>query len=161
MNEAFLALGGNLGDRTANLQLAIHELKSHSILIRQQSSIYETEPWGMNSTAHFLNQCISIKTTLNAQELLSVCLDTEKKMGRQRKSNQYESRIIDIDILLFNQEIINEKDFEIPHPRLHLRKFVLVPLAEIRPKFQHPVFKKSIQELLNECKDAGAVTKIE
>ncbi len=159
MNEAFLALGGNLGDRSANINAAKNELKSHSIIINRQSSIYETEPWGMNSSLKFLNQCIYIKTFYSASELLSTCLEVEKKLGRQRKTSEYMERSIDIDILFFNHEIIFDKNIEIPHPRLHLRKFVLIPLVEIEPELQHPVFKKCIRELLEDCNDNCGVAR--
>ena len=107
------------------------------------SSVYETEPWGFESDNEFLNMVLCVETDLSPSGLLGRILMIESQLGRIRCENQYSSRNIDIDILLYNNEIVNEAALEIPHPRMHERRFVLVPLAEIAPELIHPVLKKS------------------
>jgi 2-amino-4-hydroxy-6-hydroxymethyldihydropteridine diphosphokinase len=159
MNVAYLLLGGNLGKRVENLSLAQKFLTNEGLNILTASSIFETAPWGMNSTTYFLNKVIGVECNLSVMELLNTCLKVEKMMGRQRSSEHYQSRIIDIDILFFNDEVILTEELKVPHPRLHERRFVLVPLSEIAPKFVHPVLKKTTEELLQICKDQLEVKK--
>ena len=158
MNTAFLLIGGNLGERSENLQRAREGIQHHCGVIRRLSSIYETEAWGKTDQPAFLNQALEIETALNAKQLIRRILKLEKAMGRERKE-KYGPRIIDIDILLFNQEEHNYSFLKIPHPELQNRRFALVPLAEIAPGFQHPVLKRSISELLEECPDTLEVKK--
>ena len=160
MNVAYLLLGGNLGDRLHNLILAENFLVSEGINILQASSIFETAPWGMNESPFFLNKVIVVEINYTADVLLNICLKIEKMMGRERNSGNYQSRIIDVDILFFNQEIIFSEDLKVPHPRLHQRRFALVPLCEVAPKLVHPVFKKTLEELLQMCEDKLEVKKI-
>jgi len=127
-------------------------------LIRS-SSIYETEAWGKTDQPSFLNQALEISTSLNARQLMRKILKIEKEMGRIRKE-KLGPRIIDIDILLYENEIHDLRFLKIPHPEMQNRRFVLVPLAEIDPTLQHPVFKKTIAELLEECPDNLEVKKI-
>lgn len=160
MNVAFLCLGGNIGNRTLALQTAIEQIELKVGAILQKSSIYETEGWGVENHKPYLNQCIVITTTLTSEALLKQLLLIEKELGRIRNTTHtYEPRNIDIDILLFNDDIIETNELIVPHPRLHLRKFVLIPLAEIAPKMIHPLLHKNITELLNECNDTGSVLK--
>ena len=120
-------------------------------MIEQKSSIYETEPWGFDSFNNFLNQVILVQTRLVARQVMDNLLEIEQRMGRKRiDSKRYTDRLIDLDILLFNDEIINEEGLHIPHPKLHTRAFVLKPLAEISNKTIHPRFNKSIMQLLSE-----------
>jgi len=153
MNEVFLCLGGNLGNRTQNLNTAKALISEVCGKITKESTIYETEAWGSSSNNKFLNQVIKIKTRTSAPELMKHMLQIEKQLGRKRGKNKNSDRTIDIDILFFNSEIIESEDLQVPHPRLHLRKFVLLPLNQIAPKFIHPVFKKTIAQLLDECTD--------
>lgn len=160
MNTAYLLTGGNIGDRKQNLKEAANALSKEAGNIMALSGIYETAAWGKTDQPLFLNQCAGIETTLPAMELLRVIMEIEKRMGRFR-DGKYGPRIIDIDILLYNDDIIEEPSLQIPHPRLVNRRFALVPLNEIAPKVIHPVFKKTIGELLLECRDTLPVKKLE
>jgi 2-amino-4-hydroxy-6-hydroxymethyldihydropteridine diphosphokinase len=159
MNKAYLLIGGNLGDRQQNLETARTLINEHCGTITNASSIYETGAWGNNDQPAFLNQVVELETKYNAKQLIRRILKTEKNMGRVRKE-KYGPRNIDIDILLFNDEQHNYSFLNIPHPELHNRRFALVPLAEIAPDAMHNVFKKTISELLEECKDDLFVRKI-
>ncbi len=158
MNIVFLCLGGNLGNREANLSLAIAEIKQQCGKISAQSSIYQTEAWGSSSQLKYLNQVIQIQTAYSPEQLLKTLLSIEKSFGRERISNQNADRTIDIDILFFNDEIIETNILQIPHPRLHLRNFVLQPLKSINEDFFHPKLKKTIKELALQCTDSLKVT---
>jgi 2-amino-4-hydroxy-6-hydroxymethyldihydropteridine diphosphokinase len=159
MNKAYLLIGGNLGDRMQNLETARQLIGEHCGTITNTSSIYETEAWGNSDQPSFLNQAVELETKYNAKQLIRRILKTEKNMGRVRKE-KYGPRLIDIDILLFNDEQHNYTFLNIPHPELHNRRFALIPLAEIAPDAVHNVFKKTINELLEECKDDLSVRKI-
>jgi 2-amino-4-hydroxy-6-hydroxymethyldihydropteridine diphosphokinase len=154
MNEVFLCLGGNIGNREGNLYRAISMIAKLCGQLITSSSIYETEAWGSNSNLKYLNQVVQIRTKMLPAELLQALLGIEFELGRHRKSNQNADRTMDIDILFYNDEIINLPDIQIPHPRLHLRKFVLIPFSEINEGFLHPQLKKSINQLLLECPDS-------
>lgn len=127
--------------------------------ITAASSLYTTAAWGNTSQADFLNQVLIIETTLTATKLLKSVLAIEKKMGRVRTIKNA-PRIIDIDILFFNNEMVQQKNLVIPHPEIQNRRFVLTPLAELMPAFVHPILKKSINQLLIACKDSLNVQKI-
>jgi 2-amino-4-hydroxy-6-hydroxymethyldihydropteridine diphosphokinase len=153
MNVAFLGLGGNLGDRMGNIAKVPDALKHSRIEIVESSQIYETEAWGSVSEKKYLNQVIKIQTALSLTELFEETQEIERKLGRKRTAHQNADRTIDIDILFFNADVFSEKNIQVPHPRLHLRKFVLIPLAELDKDFIHPVLKKTISHLLNLCAD--------
>lgn len=159
MNKAFLLTGGNLGDRKKNLQRAHELLAEYCGKIIKLSSVYETAAWGKTDQPNFLNQVCEIETRLLPESLMQEILKIENLMGRKRHE-KYGPRIIDIDILFYNEEIINEPALKIPHPELQNRKFVLMPLAEIAPGLQHPIFKESISGLLAKCPDQLNVNKI-
>ena len=159
MNKAYLLTGGNMGDRQKNLETTYERIEQECGNIVSASSIYETAAWGKKDQPSFLNQVIEIQTGLTPRKLLKKILNIEKQIGRVRKE-KYGPRIIDIDILLFNDEIHNYTSLKIPHPEMQNRRFVLVPLAEIAPGIIHPVFKKTIAELLAICPDELAVKKI-
>lgn len=137
-NSAFLSLGTNMGDRYANLKAALHLLRStDEIVIDKVSSIYETAPVGYTDQPAFLNMAVQVRTSLTAEKLLEVCLSVEQKLGRVREF-KWGPRIIDLDILLYNQDNIKSEKLIIPHPRMHERAFVLVPLIEINPAICFP-----------------------
>ena len=159
MKPVFLGIGTNLGEREENLRKAIKLIEEHIGSITEESSVYETEPWGFQSETSFFNMVIKIETNLTPSGLLGRILMIEAMMGRLREGQGYKSRIIDIDILFFGSRIFENKILKIPHPRIQERRFVLVPLSEIAADLLHPVFKKSIKELLQECKDKSKVLK--
>ncbi len=158
MNKAVLLLGTNVGDRPGNLERATAEITRVLGKVVQQSSIYETAPWGNINQENFLNSVIVIQSEMKAEEMMQNILTIEEKMGRMRMI-KWEPRIIDIDILFWGDEIIFTKNLIVPHPNLHERKFTLVPLAELMPGFIHPVLKKSVSDLLVELNDTLEVTK--
>ncbi len=154
MQTSYLLLGSNLGDKEAHLHSACGLINCRAGRISDHSSIYLTEPWGFDSTDVFLNQAIKIETNLKPGELLAVALNIESQLGRRRNgSSGYSSRVIDIDILFYGNQIIRTESLTLPHPQLHNRRFALMPLWEIAPDLIHPVFFKSIFQLLNECND--------
>jgi 2-amino-4-hydroxy-6-hydroxymethyldihydropteridine diphosphokinase len=153
MNKTYLLTGGNEGDRSEALENAILQLESYAGKITARSAVYETAAWGRTDQPPFLNQALELNTTLEPLALLGVLLKIEEKMGRVRKE-KYGPRIIDIDILLFNQQVLDLPSLKIPHPELPNRRFALLPLAEIAGEMAHPVLKKTIRELLKECQDS-------
>jgi 2-amino-4-hydroxy-6-hydroxymethyldihydropteridine diphosphokinase len=158
MNVAYLCLGGNIGDREKALTLALLKINETVGNITAQSNIYETEAWGVENQQAYLNQCIEIHTNYKSLELIDILLAIEKELGRERGiSETYLPRTIDIDILFYNQEIIEQPKLLVPHPRLHLRKFVLIPLQEIASNYLHPLLNKTIFNLLSECEDTSDV----
>jgi len=159
MRTAYLLIGGNLGNREDNLQKATLLIIEQCGALTACSSIYETAAWGIADQPSFLNQALEISTSLNARQLLRKILKIEKEMGRIRKE-KLGPRIIDIDILLFENEIHDLRFLKIPHPEMQNRRFVLTPLAEIDPELMHPVLKKTIAQLLEECPDNLEVKKI-
>ena len=159
MRTAHLLIGGNLGNRKENLSKAVSLINEQCGPLTGSSSIYETEAWGNTDQPSFLNQALEISTSLTARQLMRKVLKIEEVMGRVRKE-KLGPRIIDIDILLFENEIHDLRFLKIPHPEMQNRRFVLVPLAEINSTLQHPVLKKSIAELLEECPDNLEVKKI-
>ncbi|MFU8843203.1 MAG: 2-amino-4-hydroxy-6-hydroxymethyldihydropteridine diphosphokinase [Bacteroidales bacterium] len=154
MNDTYILLGGNSGDREMLLREAIRLIADEAGHISRQSSIYETEPWGFLSDSPFLNQAILLHTGFGPEVLLSKLLSIENKLGRKRASSGYVSRTIDLDILLFNDEIISSKKLQVPHPRLQLRRFAMVPLDEIAGDYIHPVFLTTIHQLALDCPDS-------
>jgi len=157
--EAFIGLGTNLGNREENLRKAIDKINMQAGEVVSSSSIYETEPWGFSSKDHFLNMVIGIKTSLKPVDLLKQLLKIEMEAGRVRGTERYSSRIIDIDLLLYGNEIINKPYLKVPHPLIQERKFVLVPLCDIAAEMIHPVLKKTFAALLEECRDESDVKK--
>lgn len=159
MTEVYLSTGGNIGNRLNYLSKAKKEIQKRCGRILQQSSIYETGAWGMENQKSFLNQVLKIETMLEPEQILKSILQIEKELGRKRQL-KYGPRTIDIDILFFNDEVINLQGLKIPHPQMQNRRFVLVPLNEIAPDKIHPVFKKNLSQLLAECADPLTVNKL-
>ncbi len=158
MKKVYLGLGSNLGDRIELLRKAIRMINEAAGKVVALSSVYETEPLGLESGGDFLNLVLSLETDLSPSGLLGRILMIESKLGRVRCETRYTSRTIDIDILLYNNEIIEKEALSIPHPRLHQRKFVLMPLTELVPGLVHPVSGKTVTELLDSCSDTSKVT---
>jgi len=159
MRTAYLLIGGNLGNRKENLAKAVSLINEQCGSLTRSSSIYETEAWGNTDQPSFLNQALEISTSLTARLLMRRVLWIEEEMGRVRKE-KLGPRIIDIDILLFENEIHDLRFLKIPHPEMQNRRFVLVPLAEINSSLQHPVLKKTIAELLEKCPDNLEIKKL-
>ncbi|GAC1383773.1 MAG: 2-amino-4-hydroxy-6-hydroxymethyldihydropteridine diphosphokinase [Ginsengibacter sp.] len=159
MNEAYIILGGNLGDISVNLTTARESIEEKAGVIKNKSGLYRTAAWGKTDEPSFLNQVIQIETPLSPNSLLDILLQIELKMGRVRTIKNA-SRIIDIDILFYNDEIINSSNLIVPHPEIVNRRFVLVPLNEIARTLIHPVLKIAVSELLKNCKDELPVDKL-
>lgn len=158
MNIVYLLIGGNMGERMANLAAARNRINIDCGRITASSSIYETEAWGYKEQPAFLNQALAIETSLEAEKLMEEILKIEMALGRKR-AIPLGPRIIDIDIIYFNDEIFNSINLTIPHPSMADRKFVLTPLVEIAPAFIHPILLKTNQVLLKECGDSSVVYK--
>lgn len=160
MNDIYLLTGGNLGNRADNLAAALLLIEQYCGRIVQRSSVYETAAWGMINQPDFYNQVLHVKTGLTAQQLMHKVLEIEEHMGRTREIKMG-PRIIDIDILFYNNDVVNMPGLIIPHPRLQDRRFALLPLTEIAADYIHPVFRKTVVQLLDECTDTLNVHKIE
>jgi len=163
VNTVYLLLGGNEGDVKHKFMFACELIEQRIGKLLVKSPLYQSEAWGFSSTALFLNQVIVIDTHLNEEVVLNHILSIEHELGRKRQSNskEYQNRTIDIDILFFNNLICETPFLAIPHPRLHLRKFTLCPLNDIAPALVHPVFQKTIEELLAICPDTSEVFRTE
>ena len=158
MNKAYLLIGGNLGNREKNLTAARFMIDQQCGNISKPSSLSQTAAWGKQDQPFFLNQALEVFTPLNARQLMRRILKTEKMLGRTREE-KFGPRLIDIDILLFNDEIHNYPLLKLPHPELANRRFALVPLNEIGGEIIHPVLNKTIAKMLEDCSDPLPVTK--
>ena len=159
MHIIYLLTGSNIGDSELNLLKASKFIHQQIGKVVAASHVYKTEPWGNKDQQVFLNQVLKIETQLEPKQLLKTILEIENQMGRDRKI-KWEPRIIDIDILFYDDQIIDEENLQIPHPLLHERRFTLVPLNEIASSFIHPKLNKSISQLLKICADTGIVEKL-
>ena len=159
MNIVFLLLGGNLGDRQLLMQTAVTNIAERVGPILKKSALYETQSWGKTDEPDYLNQVIFLKTELSADKVLNEILEIETGMGR-RRYEKWGSRLIDIDILFYNDDVIKKEGLEIPHPELHKRRFTLEPLAEIAPALVHPLLNKTISELKKDLTDSLIVKKL-
>lgn len=161
MIKAFLSLGSNIGDRYKLLSRAIRYINVGIGHIIDLSGVYETEPWGFETEDKFLNMAVEIITDYTPVEVLRKCQEIEEKLGRERPAGEsYTSRPIDIDILLYSNEVIDNPDLVIPHKHLTGRRFVLEPLSEIAPEYVHPVLNQTIKELLKQCPDDKDVNQL-
>lgn len=157
--EVYMLLGSNLGEREQVLKQALVLIEKEIGLIFATSALYETEPWGNKDQPAFLNLALGVQTQLSALNVLYKALDIEKQLGRVRLEH-WGSRIIDIDLIFYGQEIINIKDIlTIPHPEMQKRRFVLQPLNEIAPAYLHPVLKRTVKDILESLSDDTAVNK--
>ncbi|WP_163716373.1 2-amino-4-hydroxy-6-hydroxymethyldihydropteridine diphosphokinase [Mangrovibacterium lignilyticum] len=160
MAKLFLLLGGNLGNKEQIFSQARKRLQEELGAISQLSSVYETEPWGFESEDLFWNQVVVIETALMPKEVLVHTKAIELELGRIRKAARYSSRLIDIDLLFYDDLVLHEPNLELPHPRMIDRRFVLEPLAEVAADFLHPVFKQNIVSLLEDCGDQLQVKRL-
>lgn len=156
---SFILLGSNMGNREELLNEAIEQIELRCGKLVLKSSLYESEPWGFDADIYFLNQAIAIESVLSPHDLLNELLTIEAELGRKRKENHigYESRPIDLDIIYYEDIINRDEDLILPHPRLHLRRFVLMPICEIAPDFIHPILHETNSGLLERCEDHSEV----
>ena len=158
MNTAYLLIGGNVGDRAANLQTALRRIAETCGTITSTSSLYETAAWGNTNQPSFYNQAVVVNSTLSPEALMDQLLDIELEMGRIR-TQKYDPRTIDLDILMIDDLVLNTEKLTIPHPQMQNRRFALLPLAEVAPTLIHPLFDQSIEVLLQNCPDTLDVQK--
>lgn len=161
MATATLLLGSNRGNRVEILEKALHRIDSEVGELRKVSSLYESEPWGFDDEIQFLNQVLIIDTPLGPKPLLKKLLQIEALLGRKRNgaTSVYSGRPIDIDILFYDDLVINDPTLQLPHPRMHNRMFTMIPLAEVAPDLLHPVLKKPVSYLKMSCPDKLNVRK--
>ena len=179
MKDIFILLGSNRGDRQDFISRACGMIEDRAGAILKKSALYESEPWGFDDATPFLNQVVEIETTLLPGDLLEELLTIEVKLGRIRPIDgcgcgipslplnaeasgddpipSYAGRTIDLDILFYGQQLVFTDNLMIPHPRLHERRFTLVPLNEVAPEFEHPLLKKTISRLLHDCRDKSDI----
>jgi len=160
MTGIYLLLGSNLGKKAEYLAEGTKLIREYIGAVSLESSIYHTEPWGVSNAPDFLNQVLWVNTSLKPHETLKKMLGIESTLGRER-TKAYQNRTLDIDLLYFDNEIIQDSNLTIPHPRISERMFVLKPLVEIAPDFVHPVFGLTNQQLLIECTDSLQVTMLD
>ncbi len=155
--ECYLSLGSNLGDRLGYIRKAADSIsKISGVTVARLSSVYETDPFGVTNQPRFLNTAVGLTTSLPPSELLGALKATETSLGRVRRE-RWREREIDIDIVFYDQMLLESDELTIPHPGAHLRRFVLLPIAEIAPEFIHPVFNKSVRQLLDACGDKSEI----
>ena len=158
--SVFILLGSNLGDRQLLVSQACSMMEERCGRIVSKSRLYESEPWGFKSEHWFLNQVVVLDTEMSPDDLMDALLAIEKELGRDRTTPHegYVSRPMDLDILYWGEDLIVEKQHVIvPHPRLHKRRFTLLPLCDVAPDYVHPILKKTNRQLLDECQDEGIV----
>jgi 2-amino-4-hydroxy-6-hydroxymethyldihydropteridine diphosphokinase len=160
MHQVFLGIGGNLGNKYDNLTKVLLLIENELGAIRKKSSVYETSPWGFQAEDNFWNMVVQIETRITPNEFLQKIKTIEQEFGRKRQTGNYSSREMDIDILYFDDLIVENERLKIPHPHIHERLFVLVPLAEIAPELKHPKFQKTSFQLLESCTDKSEIKKL-
>jgi 2-amino-4-hydroxy-6-hydroxymethyldihydropteridine diphosphokinase len=157
--EGFIGLGSNLGEPISQISLALRQLNERTVLVKQVSSLYRTEPVDAPAEAWFTNAVARVASSLDPPELLTICHEIEMLQGRER--NEYHGpRTIDLDLLMAGDAPVEDSALILPHPRLHLRRFVLVPLVEIAPEWKHPLLGLTARELLERCGDESSVVRI-
>ncbi|MCB0640504.1 MAG: 2-amino-4-hydroxy-6-hydroxymethyldihydropteridine diphosphokinase [Phaeodactylibacter sp.] len=152
----YIGLGSNLQDRIGQLARAVKAIETQIGPVLERSSIYESEAWGLEAQDNFMNAAIEVRSALDPRAILDRLLAIELQMGRRRKE-KWGPRLIDLDLLFYQDRIIQEADLVVPHPQLHLRNFVLIPMLEIAPDWVHPIYQRSIEELYWQAPDAGEV----
>lgn len=158
MKEVILGLGGNEGDVIDTLTKTIVKIEQQLGYVHLKSSLYQTEAWGVENQPDFINMVIAVQSSLSSEDVLSCCLSIEQDLGREREGKEkWHQRVIDVDVLFYEDKVIKTDSLTVPHPFIQERNFVLFPLAEILPNRQHPALKKTFLELKNESKDAQQV----
>jgi 2-amino-4-hydroxy-6-hydroxymethyldihydropteridine diphosphokinase len=157
--KVYLGIGSNLGNREQNLENALQAMAQRAGNLVAVSPVYETEPFGFDSHDQFLNIVVVIETALTPYKILDQIRIIENGLGRKGETEKYISRTIDIDLLFYENQIIDSAELIVPHPRMHERKFVLVPFCDIAPEFIHPVLNRSIREILETSRDKSIVKK--
>ena len=162
MTRCYILFGSNQGDKAALLEQACNLINNRCGMLVERSSAYVTEPWGFEAEEWFLNELLVVETELEPDELMDRMLEIEKGLGRVRHPGQkgYSSRTVDLDILYYGNLIVDTEKVTAPHPKLHLRRFALLPLCELIPDFLHPIFNASQKELLQNCPDTSTVQQL-
>ncbi|MGE0560848.1 MAG: 2-amino-4-hydroxy-6-hydroxymethyldihydropteridine diphosphokinase [Flavobacteriales bacterium] len=160
MSSLILGLGGNQGNVLDTFQEVEYLISNEIGIILKRSSDYQTEAWGNTHQPDFFNKVIQIETNLSVQDCLKKVLEIEQQLGRVRTKQKWTERVIDIDILFYDDVVINQEELVIPHPYIQDRNFVLFPLVEIYPNFLHPTLNKTVNELLKNCEDLLGIKKI-
>ncbi|NTU41690.1 MAG: 2-amino-4-hydroxy-6-hydroxymethyldihydropteridine diphosphokinase [Nitrospirales bacterium] len=155
MATVHLGIGSNQGEREINCMKAIDLLRSKGVLVTKASSLLETEPWGVTDQPRFINMAVEAETELPPEELLRLLKATEKEMGRD-EGERWGPRIIDLDILFYEDRVLNAEDLRIPHPWIQARAFVLIPLSEIADEKVHPLLQKTVRQMKEELQHRGA-----
>lgn len=159
--KVYLSLGSNLGNRIENLEKAYEQIETHISPILEKSAFYRTPPWGFESGEDFVNSVVGFETALDASALLNEIRKIESELGRKRAAGKgYQDRIIDLDIIDYNGEVIETKDLIVPHKHMHERNFVIYPLEEVAPKWRHPLIQKEIGELKEEVPNIPPIEKL-
>lgn len=159
-HQVYILLGTNMGDKQAQLQMALNVLSEGVCRLKNASSVYVTSPWGVTDQPEFLNQVIEIETTLAPTDLLKLTQQIEKAAGPP-KAKKWGPRYLDVDILFYDDQIIDQPELQIPHPALHERDFTLIPLYEITPDLVHPRLQQTVGEMLEQSPDTTQVQKLE
>jgi len=157
---ACFSLGSNMGERKMNLERTARLLSARIGRLESLSGMFESPPWGYASDSAYINCCLAIRTSMDPLDLMDIALEIEREMGRTREGSGYSDRIIDVDLLLYGDLVVDHPRLIIPHPRMGLRRFVLVPLAEILPDLRHPVTGQNISEMLESCPDQSTLTPV-
>lgn len=157
MHKVYLGIGGNLGDRLQNIRTAIELISDRIAVPEKTSSVYMSEPWGFEHAKHFTNAVVMLVTEKSVDDIFTITTAIELEMKRVRSKSGYQGRTMDIDILFYGNKIIDTETLTIPHPKVEGRLFVLMPIAEISPEFVHPILKKDMQKLLQDCTDSGKI----
>lgn len=156
----WILAGGNMGDTRQILKDALVKMEELAVELVYSSSLYESEPWGFDSNQHFINQLFVFESDLLPDHFMHSLLKIENDLGRKRENNGYSARTIDLDIIFIGNLVYSSNVLDVPHARMHIRKFALLPCVEYKADFRHPIYKKTLEELLYSCEDSSSVAKL-